>query len=139
MTRGGYLIYRCYPAKVFVDGRSDFYGPAFEAEYAEVLGAQFNWEAILAAHGVDTVLLAVDSPLSSALKGSPNWQAVYDDGAAIVFRTARRRPNRFCPALRPNLTNWGADGTIRLHFASGNNRGDGRYMRGALWLSPCIG
>ena len=34
-TWGGYLIYRRYPAKVFTDGRSDFYGPAFEKEYAE--------------------------------------------------------------------------------------------------------
>jgi hypothetical protein len=85
-TWGGYLIYRRYPAKVFVDGRSDFYGPAFEAEYAAVMGVRYNWEAILAAHGVDTVLLAVDAPLAGALKGSHNWQAVYDDGVAIVFR-----------------------------------------------------
>ena len=88
-TWGGYLVYRRYPAKVFVDGRSDFYGPAFEAEYAEVLGARYNWEAILATYHADTVLLPVDSPLSSALKGSRNWQAVYDDGVAVVFRAAK--------------------------------------------------
>jgi hypothetical protein len=57
-----------------------------------VLGVHFNWQAILATHHVDTVLLAVNPPLSSALKGSPNWQAVYDDGVAIVFRAARLRP-----------------------------------------------
>jgi hypothetical protein len=85
-TWGGYLIYRRYPAKVFVDGRSDFYGPAFEAEYAAVMGVRYNWEAILATHGVNTVLLAVDAPLAGALKGSHNWQAVHDDGVAIVFR-----------------------------------------------------
>jgi hypothetical protein len=87
-TWGGYLIYRRYPAKVFIDGRSDFYGPGFEAEYADVVGVRYNWEATLAAHDVDTVLLAVDAPLSSALKGSRNWLAVYDDGIAIVFRTS---------------------------------------------------
>jgi hypothetical protein len=94
-TWGGYLIYRRYPVKVFVDGRSDFYGPAFEAEYAEVMGAQYNWEALLATYHVDTVLLAVDSPLSSALKGDANWHPVYDDGVAIVFRVAKPRTIAF--------------------------------------------
>jgi hypothetical protein len=94
-TWGGYLVYRRYPARVFVDGRADFYGPAFEAECAEVMGVQYNWEAVLAAHHVDTVLLAVDSPLSSALKGSRNWQVVYDDGVAIVFRAATLQPVTF--------------------------------------------
>ncbi len=96
-TWGGFLIYRRSPAKVFVDGRSDFYGPEFEAEYADISGARYNWEAILAKHGVDTVLLAVDSPLSSALKGSANWRVLYDDGIAIVFHQVRE--------LRPILTN----------------------------------
>ena len=94
-TWGGYLVYRRYPARVFVDGRADFYGPAFEAECAEVMGAQYNWEAVLATHHVDTVLLAVDSPLSSVLKGSRNWRAVYDDGVAIVFRAAKLQPVTF--------------------------------------------
>jgi hypothetical protein len=88
-TWGGYLIYCRYPEKVFLDGRSDFYGPAFEAKYAAIAGARYNWEANLAAYKVDTLLLPVDSPLSSTLKGSGHWQAVYDDGMAIVFR---RRP-----------------------------------------------
>ena len=95
-TWGGYLIYRRYPAKVFVDGRSDFYGPAFEAEYADVLGVRYNWESTLAGHDVDTILLAVDAPLSGALKSSRKWRVVYDDGVAIVFRAAALTPpNRF--------------------------------------------
>jgi hypothetical protein len=96
-TWGGYLIYRRYPAEVFVDGRSDFYGPEFEAEYADISGVRYNWEAILGKYDVDTVLLAVDAPLSGTLKGSANWRAVYDDGIAIVFHQVRE--------LRPILTN----------------------------------
>jgi hypothetical protein len=35
---GDYLIYRLYPeTKVFVDGRSDFYGPEFSLKYLDVL------------------------------------------------------------------------------------------------------
>jgi hypothetical protein len=87
-TWGGYLIYRRFPSKVFVDGRSDFYGPEFEAKYNSVVGVRYNWEATLASFSVDTIVLSVDAPLSSALKGSPNWRAVYDDGLTIVFRTS---------------------------------------------------
>jgi hypothetical protein len=100
-TWGGYLVYRRYPARVFVDGRSDFYGPAFEAEYADVLSARYNWEAVLAAYGVDTVILAVDAPLSSTLKNSSNWRAVYDDGVAIVFRATDLRSTTFAGCDRP--------------------------------------
>ena len=104
-TWGGYLIYRRYPARVFVDGRSDFYGPAFEAEYSKALAVQYNWEAILAANNVDTVLLAVDAPLSSALKGSANWRAVYDDGVAIIFRATDLRSTTLAPRDRSRARN----------------------------------
>jgi hypothetical protein len=70
-TLGGCLIYQRYPTKV-----SDSYGPEFETKYADVLGARYNWEATLATYDVDIVLLAVDSPLSTALKGSDNWRTV---------------------------------------------------------------
>lgn len=92
-TWGGYLIYARYPSQVFVDGRSDFYGPAFEKEYSDVMGARYNWESTLAAHGVNTVLLAVSAPLSSALKASHNWRTEYDDGIAVVFRTGAIFPS----------------------------------------------
>jgi hypothetical protein len=42
---GDYLIYRLYPAhKVFVDGRSDFYGDDFEAKYIDVQNVKYGWE-----------------------------------------------------------------------------------------------
>ena len=45
---GDYLIYRLYPAhKVFVDGRSDFYGDDFEEKYIDVLNVKYGWEKIL--------------------------------------------------------------------------------------------
>jgi hypothetical protein len=87
---GGYLIYKLYPAggKVFVDGRSDFYGRKFDEAFLDVLGVKHGWERTLGRYGVDTVLLQVDAPLAGALKESSRWRVAYDDGSAIVFRSA---------------------------------------------------
>ncbi len=88
---GDYLIYRLYPGhKVFVDGRSDFYGDDFEEKYVDVLNVKYGWEKILSGFGVNTILLPPSSPLSGALKESSRWRVVYDDGIALVFRSAPR-------------------------------------------------
>jgi hypothetical protein len=71
---------------VFVDGRSDFYGPEFGQAYIDVLNVKYNWEQTLAHYGVNTILMPVDAPLTGALKESRNWRVVYDDTRAIVFR-----------------------------------------------------
>jgi hypothetical protein len=85
----GYLIYRMYPkVKVFIDGRSDYYGPKFGEEYADVLNVKYDWEARLRKYDVRTILLPANSFLSAALKETHRWRCVYDDGVAIVFRSA---------------------------------------------------
>jgi Flp pilus assembly pilin Flp len=88
---GDYLIYSLYPAhKVFVDGRSDFYGDDFENKYIDVLNVKVGWEKTLDGFGVDTILMPPSAPLSGALKESSHWRVVYDDGIALVFRPASR-------------------------------------------------
>jgi hypothetical protein len=96
---GDYLIYRLWPsgAKVFVDGRSDFYGEKFGQDYIDVLSVKYDWEQTLARYGVDTILLPTDASLASALKESSHWRVVYDDGMAIVFRPARGAAGRAVP------------------------------------------
>jgi hypothetical protein len=92
---GDYLIYRLYPnTKVFVDGRSDFYGPVFCLAYLDVLKVKPNWEGTLSRYGVDAILLRADSALSGALKESRNWRLSYDDGIATVFTPARNHKSR---------------------------------------------
>ena len=87
--------------KVFVDGRSDFYGDDFEAKYIDVLNVKYGWEKTLSGFGVDTILLPPSAPLSGALKESSRWRVVYDDGIALVFRSgAGRRANKY---LSPNV------------------------------------
>ncbi len=86
---GDYLIYRLYPRmRVFVDGRSDFYGADFEQKYIDAMNVKYGWEDTLARFGVDTILLPPTAPLTGALKISSGWRLVYDDGVALVFRAA---------------------------------------------------
>lgn len=85
----GYLIYRLYPdAKVFLDGRSDYYGPALGEEFSDIVSAKSGWENHLKKYGAETVLLPTASILSVAMKGSSRWHCVYDDGVAAIFRPA---------------------------------------------------
>jgi len=87
---GGYLIYREYPrGHVFIDGRSDFYGPQFARKYIHAMHAQAGWQDYLGRYGVQTVLLPPDAPLAGALRQSSAWRLVYDDGVAQIFRAAR--------------------------------------------------
>jgi hypothetical protein len=84
---GDYLIYRFYPdIRVFVDGRSDFYGGNLEQIWLDVWNVRYDWQHTLGQYGVDTVLLPAAAPLAGALKESRRWRVVYDDGSAIVFR-----------------------------------------------------
>ena len=102
---GDYLIYR-YPetVKVFVDGRFDFYGGEHTQKYLDVLSAKHDWAKTLASHKVKSILLPVDTPLSSVLKESQNWTPVYDDGVSILFHSrgllAQRRREQVSAALR---------------------------------------
>ncbi len=84
---GDYLIWRLYPTgRVFVDGRSDFYGDDFENKYIDVLNVKHDWEQILDGFGVNTILMPPGAPLAGVLKESTRWHSVYDDGVAVIFR-----------------------------------------------------
>jgi hypothetical protein len=91
---GGYLIYRLYPGiRVFIDGRSDFYGGNFGQQYIDVIKAQYNWRKTLSDAGVDTILLPANAELCGALKEAGDWRLAYDDGVALVFRAVSNDRN----------------------------------------------
>jgi hypothetical protein len=95
-----YLIYRFYPqGRVFVDGRSDFYGAEFEKNVGKIRNVKYGWEKILNRFGVDTMLLPPASPLAGALKECSRWRLVYDDGIALVFRKADRAAGETIPTV----------------------------------------
>jgi hypothetical protein len=84
---GDYLIYRFYPeARVFMDGRSDFYGREFVDTYLQVLNADHQWESNLQRYGINVVVLKPDAALSKVLKQCRNWNLVFDNGSVLVFK-----------------------------------------------------
>ena len=84
---GGYLIYRLGPSlAVFDDGRTDFYGPAFVEEGLHAWEARPDWADILARYRVNAALLPVDSALATVLRQREDWNLVYQDRVAVLFR-----------------------------------------------------
>ena len=84
---GDYLLYHLYPGhKVFVDGRSDFYGQDFEQKYIDVMRVKYDWQQLLNQYQVDTIVLSTKTSLAGAIKQSGHWRTVYDDTVAIIFR-----------------------------------------------------
>jgi hypothetical protein len=83
---GDYLIYALYPqVKVFIDGRSDFYGEMLGQHYLHMLQGQYDWEDNLKRYGFNVALVPVEWPLASLLKRSANWKIVQDDHQCILF------------------------------------------------------
>jgi hypothetical protein len=92
---GDYIIYSFYPRqKVYVDGRSDFYGEKLGHEYLHLMQGAYDWRAILDRNRFDVALLPVDWPLASMLKLDPSWQVVQDDTRVILFRRLSRQSPR---------------------------------------------
>lgn len=80
-----YLIYTNPSQKVFVDGRSDFYGPEIGNEYLHVMNGQWDWEKILEKYRFESALLPIESPVSQLLKMRRDWRVVEDDGKRILL------------------------------------------------------
>jgi len=81
-----YLVYR-FPgrARVFLDGRSDFFGAGLVGEYLAVWSGRSDWEEILDRHRCSVVLAPASAPITSLLKMSRKWRLLDDDGQAALF------------------------------------------------------
>lgn len=89
---GDYLIFRLYPrTRVFFDGRSDFYGPALGADYSALQAGAPGWRERMARYGFEVALLPRQWALAAELGDDPEWQRVYQDSTAVLFRRGGRR------------------------------------------------
>jgi len=84
---GGYLIYRFEgKTKVFIDGRSDFYGQQHLETYAQVVDVKPAWKTVLQQYDIRFVLIPPDHALASTLAISPEWKRIYADSVASIFQ-----------------------------------------------------
>ena len=82
---GGYLIYRFNGSrKVFVDGRSDFYGAPFMKQYLALMSARPGWQDILRSYRFTHALLPNDSALTGALEQA-GWVPLHHDNVATLL------------------------------------------------------
>jgi hypothetical protein len=80
-----YLIYTNPKQKVFVDGRSDFYGSEVGNEYIHLMNGQWDWDQVMNKYRFTVALLPIESSLSQLLKMRPDWQILEDDGKRILL------------------------------------------------------
>ena len=84
-----YLIYRFPGQKVFLDGRTDFYGRDLTREYATLMLLEPGWSEALRRHGFEVALLPANWPLNEILDRDPGWRRVHRDARAGVFVAVR--------------------------------------------------
>jgi hypothetical protein len=82
---GDYLIYLDPRHKVYVDGRSDFYGPEVGNEYLRIVAGQWDWAQLIKKNGFTAVLLPSEMGICQLLKLDPAWRVVEDSGKAILL------------------------------------------------------
>jgi hypothetical protein len=81
-----YLDFKLPPGRrVFVDGRSDFYGPSIGADYQSLMVAGRRWPEVVQRYGFTVALLPLDWPLSALLERDPGWTAVDRDSQAVLM------------------------------------------------------
>ncbi len=87
---GDYLIFRFWPKnRVFVDGRTDFYGPRTGGDYIDLWHGQSGWKKLMDQYGFEAVLVPPDWPLSALLREDGRWKVVSADKQAVLFRRER--------------------------------------------------
>jgi hypothetical protein len=87
-----YLIFSFYPRqRVFIDGRSDFYGEKLGREYLSLMQGGFSTEKVLERYSFDLILIPVEWPLAELLKGKRGWTVREDDGKSILFASRKAK------------------------------------------------
>ena len=80
-----YLIFLHPTQKVYVDGRSDFYGQEVGNEYIRLLNGGKDWAKTLETRGFETALISTDLALAQLLKQRSDWQVVAEEGKRILL------------------------------------------------------
>ena len=83
---GDYLLWVNYPRqKVFMDGRSDFFGETIGRDYVKIGSAAPGWRDALRKYDVDAALLPAGTALVELLEKEPAWRAVDRDKMSVLL------------------------------------------------------
>jgi len=83
---GGYLMEALPEHRVFVDGRTDFYGEPLLRQYDNTYLLHTNWQEALLQYHVSWTLMPTQSRLNLVLALLPNWHLAYSNDVATIFR-----------------------------------------------------
>ncbi|MFP4473384.1 MAG: tetratricopeptide repeat protein [Candidatus Omnitrophota bacterium] len=111
---GAYLLGRTHPRiRVFMDGRTEVYGPEFFKYYRKIYAGQdtAEFENALSRYGIHTVVVNTvkDSAPPKILKylyEDPQWIAVYFDYDGLVFARDIRPQKKLIADNRIDLEHW---------------------------------
>jgi hypothetical protein len=80
-----YLIYLNPQYKVFVDGRSDFYGPEIGDTFLHLVSGQPEWRQVMQKYDFGMVLLPQETALVQLLRTQPDWRVADQDPKHILL------------------------------------------------------
>ncbi|MEO7650130.1 MAG: hypothetical protein ABIZ80_06660 [Bryobacteraceae bacterium] len=81
-----YLNYRNYPnQKLFVDGRSDFFGEDIFKDYLRILNGEPGWDLLLDKYQFTAVLTPVRGDLARQLDQRSGWRLLEKDNLAALL------------------------------------------------------
>jgi hypothetical protein len=83
---GGYLGLRIPDDPIFIDGRSDIYGDVLVREFADSVQLRADPQALFDRYGIDYILYGTDQALAGLLDDFPEWDRVYADDLAGVWK-----------------------------------------------------
>ncbi len=89
-----YLLYRFFPVqRVFMDGRSDFYGEEIGEQYLDLMYGRPRWRELLRKYEFEAVLVPPKRPLAALLDLDPDWERCDEDEDAVLFVPRAEGPN----------------------------------------------
>jgi hypothetical protein len=81
-----YLTFHFYPRqKIFVDGRSDFFGQEISEDYVKILKGHNGWDGLMKRYDLNAALVPQPSAIASLLRTDPGWWLVEEDTQAALF------------------------------------------------------
>jgi hypothetical protein len=81
-----YLIFSFYPRqRVFIDGRSDFYGESLGREYLQLMQGTRGFELVLNRYGFEVALVPPDWPICAYLRRAQQWRVIEENAQAALF------------------------------------------------------